>query len=378
MSKKICIFNESISKSGGIERVTVNLANMWVKRGYEVDILTISDGAPFYLLNEHVRVHSLHMMVKMGIKDQMLLFISLIRKVRNFLKHHNYDYLIAIWTSRCIVSILASKGLPVKVIACEHIAFDETKSYFKKLRSMTYPHADAVVSLTDIDREKYKLLNENSFTIPNAIDKDFLDIVADRSQSKIILAVGRETPQKGFDLLVDVWNKIAEKYPEWKIRIVGDNFTNKAYADLVLNKIHQYHLDGSIEVIPETQNIKDEYRKAAFYIMSSRYEGLPMVLLEAMAAGMPAVSFDCPTGPRQIIKDGETGMLVENGNIDALASAMEKMIKDSNMRIKMGGAGEGGYSPEVLRRICFHEVGKIIQSDSLIQYSYRGKLGISA
>ena len=71
-------------------------------------------------------------------------------------------------------------------------------------------------------------------------------------------------------------------------------------------------------------------------------------------------------------------MLVENGNIDALASAMEKMIKDSNMRIKMGGAGEEGYSPEVLRRICFHEVGKVIQSDSLIQYSYRGKLGISA
>ena len=228
-------------------------------------------------------------------------------------------------------------GLPVKVIACEHIAFDETKSYFKKLRSMTYPYADAVVSLTDIDREKYKLLNKNSFTIPNAIDKDFLDIVADRSQSKVILAVGRETPQKGFDLLVDAWNKIVKKYPDWKVRIVGDNFTNKAYADLVLNKIHQYHLDNSIDIIPETQNIKDEYKKAAFYIMSSRYEGLPMVLLEAMATGMPAVSFDCPTGPRQIIKDGETGMLVENGNIDALASAMEKMIKDSNMRIKMGG-----------------------------------------
>ena len=238
------------------------------------------------------------------------------------------------------MSILAARGLPVKVIACEYIAFDETKSYFKKLRSMTYPYADAVVSLTDIDREKYKLLNKNSFTIPNAIDKDFLDIVADRSQSKIILAVGRETPQKGFDLLVDAWNKIVKKYPDWKVRIVGDNFTNKAYADLVLNKIHQYHLDNSIDIIPETQNIKDEYKKAAFYIMSSRYEGLPMVLLEAMATGMPAVSFDCPTGPRQIIKDGETGMLVENGNIGDLSFAMEQMIKNSNMRIKMGGCAK--------------------------------------
>lgn len=340
MNKKICIFNESISKSGGIERVTVNLANMWVKKGYEVDILTISDGAPFYPLNEHVHVHSLHMTVKMGIKDQMMLFVSLIHRVRKFLKQHSYDYLIAIWTSRCIVSILAARGLPVKVIACEHTAFDETKSYFKKLRSMTYPYADAVVSLTDIDREKYKLLNKNSFTIPNAIDKDFLDIVADRSQSKIILAVGRETPKKGFDLLVDAWNKIVKKYPDWKVRIVGDNFTNKAYADLVLNKIHQYHLDNSIDIIPETQNIKDEYKKAAFYIMSSRYEGLPMVLLEAMATGMPAVSFDCPTGPRQIIKDGETGMLVENGNIGDLSFAMEQMIKNSNMRIKMGGCAK--------------------------------------
>ena len=124
------------------------------------------------------------------------------------------------------MSILAARGLPVKVIACEHIAFDETKSYFKKLRSMTYPYADAVVSLTDIDREKYKLLNKNSFTIPNAIDKDFLDIVADRSQSKIILAVGRETPQKGFDLLVDAWNKIVKKYPDWKVRPNCNNKLN--------------------------------------------------------------------------------------------------------------------------------------------------------
>ena len=296
MNKKICIFNESISKSGGIERVTVNLANMWVKKGYEVDILTISDGAPFYPLNEHVHVHSLHMTVKMGIKDQMMLFVSLIHRVRKFLKQHSYDYLIAIWTSRCIVSILAARGLPVKVIACEHIAFDETKSYFKKLRSMTYPYADAVVSLTDIDREKYKLLNKNSFTIPNAIDKDFLDIVADRSQSKIILAVGRETPQKGFDLLVDAWNKIVKKYPDWKVRIVGDNFTNKAYADLVLNKIHQYHLDNSIDIIPETQNIKDEYKKQHFTLCLPGMKACPWYFLKLWLQACLQSALTAPLG----------------------------------------------------------------------------------
>ena len=137
-------------------------------------------------------------------------------------------------------------------------------------------------------------------------------------------------------------------------------------------------MDNSIDIIPETQNIKDEYKKAAFYIMSSRYEGLPMVLLEAMATGMPAVSFDCPTGPRQIIKDGETGMLVENGNIGDLSFAMEQMIKNSNMRIKMGGVRKGGHSSEVLRRICLCKVGKTFQFNSLIPYSYRDRLGILA
>lgn len=340
MNRRICIFNESISKSGGIERVTVNLANMWVDKGYDVDILTISDGIPFYSLDSRVQVHSLHMTVKMGIKDQMMLFLSLIFRVRKFLKTHSYDFLIAIWTSRCIVSILSSVGLPVRVIACEHIAYEETKKYFKTLRNITYPHAGAVVALTDVDTRKYKQLNEESVTIENAIGEDFFAVESNRMNSKTILAVGRETPQKGFDLLVDAWMKIAHHFPEWKIRIVGDNFTNKAYADFVWKKIIDAHLENSIQIIPETKDIKKEYSEASFFVMSSRYEGLPMVLLEAMATGLPIVSFDCPTGPRQIIKDGKTGYLVENGNVEKLSYMMISMIKDEKNRHKMGVAAQ--------------------------------------
>lgn len=336
MKRKICIFNESISKSGGIERVTINLANMWAAKGYDVEILTISHGHPFYKLSPGIKVHSLNLTVRMGMGDQIILFGKLVWKVRKFLKNKQYDFLIAIWTSRCIVSIIASMGLPVKVVACEHIAYGATKTYFKKLRNLLYPYAAAVISLTDTDRKKYLKLNNHAYTIENAVGYDFFNLKSNVSDSKVILAVGRETPQKGFDLLVESWHLIYKKYPTWQIRIVGDNFTNKTYATLVLNKIKQYGLQDTIHIISETNNIKKEYSDAAFYVMASRYEGLPMVLLEAMAAGLPAVSFDCPTGPREIIKDGETGILVRNGSITELAKSIAYMIENVDKRKKYG------------------------------------------
>ena len=309
---------------------------MWVEKGYDVEILTISYGTPFYKLNSGIKVYSLNLTVRMGMRDQIILFGKLIWKVRQFLKKEKYDFFIAIWTSRCIVSIIAAMGLPVKVIACEHIAYGATKTYFKKLRSLAYPYAAAVVSLTDTDRKKYLRLNNHAYTIENAVGSDFFDLKPNNIDSKVILAVGRETPQKGFDLLVESWHLIYKKYPTWQIRIVGDNFTNKTYATLVLNKIKQYGLQDTIHIISETNNIKKEYSEAAFYVMSSRYEGLPMVLLEAMATGLPAVSFDCPTGPREIIKDGETGILVRNGSVSELAQSIAYMIENVDKRKEYG------------------------------------------
>lgn len=276
----------------------------------------------------------------MGIRDQIILFGKLIWKVRQFLKKEKYDFLIAIWTSRCIVSIIAAMGLPVKVIACEHIAYGATKTYFKKLRNLVYPYADAIVSLTDTDRKKYLELNSHAYTIENAVGSDFFNLQLNNNESNVILSVGRETPQKGFDLLVESWRLIYKKYPNWHIKIVGDNFSNKSYASLVLNKIKQYGLQDTIHIIPETNNIKKEYSEAAFYVMASRYEGLPMVLLEAMAAGLPAVSFDCPTGPREIIKNGETGVLVRNGSISELAQIIAYMIENTGERKKYGMAAQ--------------------------------------
>jgi glycosyltransferase involved in cell wall biosynthesis len=158
--------------------------------------------------------------------------------------------------------------------------------------------------------------------------------------SKKVITVARHSYEKGLDRLLLIWEKVVEKYPDWKLEIYG-----KYSADLNLEQLAQsLKINDNVSFYEPVKDINYKYLNASFYIMTSHYEGFPMVLLEAMASGLPCVAYDCPCGPRAIIQNNENGFLVENGNLDAFVQKIELLIEDENLRIQMGQNAKNSIS----------------------------------
>jgi glycosyltransferase involved in cell wall biosynthesis len=149
--------------------------------------------------------------------------------------------------------------------------------------------------------------------------------------SKQVRAVGRYMPQKGFDRLIPAWKQISKKHPDWVLKIYGDGMRTS-----LQNQINELQLNSSCFLEPSTPNIVDRYLESSIFVLSSRFEGFGMVITEAMACGVPPVSFACPCGPKDIIKDGEDGLLVENENIEQLTEKICYLIENEDVRKEMG------------------------------------------
>lgn len=148
---------------------------------------------------------------------------------------------------------------------------------------------------------------------------------------KQVIAVGRYVPQKGFDRLISAWSIVNKKHPDWILRIYGDGMREQ-----LQDQINERGISSSCILEHSTPDIVDKYCKSSIFVLSSRYEGFGMVIIEAMACGVPPVSFTCPCGPRDIISDGINGLLVENGNIEGLAEKICYLIENDNVRREMG------------------------------------------
>ena len=151
--------------------------------------------------------------------------------------------------------------------------------------------------------------------------------------SKQAIAVGRYTYQKGFDLLIEAWAIVAKRHPDWTLKIYGAG-EPEAYRKMVIEK----GLEGTVFCEGATNDVYSKYDESSIFVLSSRYEGLPLVLIEAMSAGLPCVAFTCPCGPRDCIDDGKDGLLVEAGNTQKLADAICLMIENEAMRKDMSTA----------------------------------------
>lgn len=166
--------------------------------------------------------------------------------------------------------------------------------------------------------------------IPNAAN-----FIAERysdCSAKRVVAVGRLDYQKSFDRLVLAWDKVHEEMPDWTLDIFGQG----EWKDMLQKMIDERGLQGCVKLNAPTRNIGEEYANSSMLVMSSHYEGFPMVMIEAMACGLPVVSFDFKCGPRDIITPGENGLIVSDGDIDGLADAMTKLMRDDEQRKRMG------------------------------------------
>jgi glycosyltransferase involved in cell wall biosynthesis len=226
----------------------------------------------------------------------------------------------------------------------EHLHNDIYSGDIREAMAKYYPRLDAYVTLTSGDRDKFAehlAGRPRLLTIPNAVPA--IDDVRSSLDAKVVVAAGRLAKQKGFDRLIKAWAKVAAARPDWELRIFGAGILE----DDLRRRIADHGLERQVRLMGYTKNLAAEMAAASMYVMTSRNEGFPMVLLEAMKCGLPVVSYDLPNGPRDLVTQGVDGYVVANRDADAFASRVLELIEDEPLRKRMGAAAvekAAGYS----------------------------------
>lgn len=354
---KLLIFIHSL-QAGGAERVTTNLANHWATRGWQVTVatLTSADG-DFYALDPAVRRIALDMAgASTNPVAAMAGNLRRIRAVRRMLTQTRPDVALAMMTTANVLLALAAWHLePMVVIGSERIHPPRLPlgRLWETLRRHAYGRLDAVVALTaesaawlgEHTAARRRPVIPNAVTWPLPVQTPHVPVLRRTAQERLLLAVGRLAEQKGFDLLIPAFARIAADFPAWRLVILGDGPDRGALEA----RIAACGLSDRVLLPGRAGNVGEWYAAADLYVMSSRFEGFPNTLVEAMAYGLPAVSFDCDTGPRDIIRHGTDGLLVPTGDAAGLVAALAELMRDDARRRQFGaGAQEvrGRFSME--------------------------------
>jgi glycosyltransferase involved in cell wall biosynthesis len=257
--------------------------------------------------------------------------LQLIRKLRSL------DGGVLI-TTRPAFNLIAARLAPPSVVTIgqEHMNFRAHLPGLVRAIGRHYTKLDALVVLTEDDRRDYGEALAGAPTrverITNALPR--LKGEPEQPREKIVLAAGRVTWQKGFDLLIDAFEPVAQKHPDWKLRIYGDG----ARRDRWRRRVIRQGVYNNVFLMGATQRLGELMSRASLFALSSRYEGFGMVIVEAMSKGLPVVSFDCPRGPGEIIDDGRDGILVPAEDVDAMTRALLELIEDEERRARYGAA----------------------------------------
>ena len=320
--KKICFFSANFENSGGTERVTSIIANRLVELGYDITIISCIGGEKsFFKLSPKIKLDRLYKSCG-GLKFNL----TAAYKLRQKIKEYDFDYIIDIDTIHSFFSIPATIGLRTKVISWEHFNFySDLGIKRRKLgRVLAGKYADKIITLTNEDRETF---------LENLDVKSKIDYIYNPTpypnekkslcESKIAVAIGRLTAQKGFDKLLDIWKKIEKKNSEWELYIIGSGEDREK----LLNQKESLNLKRAT-FIENTKNIKEYYEKASIYLMTSRFEGLPMTLIEAQSFGLSIISYDIKTGPKDIVNNAEDGYLIDNDNQNEFVNKFLELSKN--------------------------------------------------
>lgn len=340
--KKIVVYINSMSPAGGIERVIANLYNELSKE-FEIILLTKDNKKSFYKLSDTISVYSLNNYLELDLKESKLKRIfSIIKnlikgniKLRKKLKEIDADYIYVV-SPLDALEILFTKLRKQKLLISEHgskLGYNKIYDFIKK---KIYSKAYKLIVPSTMDTELYLKDGYPAVYIPHL--NTFKNNNKNKLKNNIVINIGRYTDDKQQDILIDIWNElyINNDIKEWELQIIGKGENREKLQ----NKIKNYRLENSIKLLPPKKNVNEYYEKASIFIFTSRYEGFGMVLLEAMSFGIPCISFDCPSGPRDILKNNKNGYLIENGNNIEFQNKLLKIMKNKNLLNKLG---EGAY-----------------------------------
>ena len=366
---KIVYCTPALYMAGGVERVLTLKANYFAEHfGYDITIILTEgkDKPLFYPLSDRIKI------VNLDVNFEELWTCSFVKKVFVYLSKQR------IFKKRLTAELMHIRpDITVSLLRREINFINDIKDGSKKIGELHVNRAnyrnfekgdanfiknlfakfwmrslvshlkqlDKFIVLTEEDKASWTELS-NVEVIPDPLAFDVAEVSP--LKAKRVIAVGRYVYQKGFDLLLQAWAKIEKQFPDWELAIYGmgdrspyDNLAKQLGVDM-----NRCHLNGS------TQNIRKEYLESSLFVFSSRFEGFGMVLIEAMACGLPVVSFDCPCGPKDIVSHDEDGLLVPSGDIDKLADAMECILYDENMRNRYALAAAKNVQRFILKEVA--------------------------
>ena len=315
------------------------MANNFVDRGHEVTIITFKNPeSDFYKLRPAIRRVALARSdnSRSGIRTKIARNLDWMRTLRNHLKEQRPGIVISFMNTANILILLAACGLQIPVIATEHT---NPKAYplgfhWRVLRRLTYPFASSLVSVSKGMNESFSWLPlSRRNVIVNALAPEFEDlpIPVNSNRKTQIVSMGRLHWEKGFDQLLSAFAKIVRQHPDWTLLILGEGGERQKLDE----QIKALGIGESVKMPGAVNNVIPFLQESSVFVLSSRYEGFGNVIIEAMASGLPVVSFSCDYGPSEIIAEGEDGVLVPAGDVDALARAIEQLIQNEAERKRL-------------------------------------------
>ena len=349
---KLLYITNGIKGAGGLERVlAVKASYLADKLGYDVHIVALNhnDAQCFYEFSDKIKIHNV------AIKGNPISYLKMyISGIKSCVKDIQPDVI-----SVCddglkgffLPLLIKAKGIIYERHVSKIIELGSNPSFVKKivtgfkfkLMTQLSKKFDRFVVLTNDNLTEWH--GKNVIVISNPLS--FYPEQSSNLESKTVIAVGKQSFQKGFDRLLQSWVVVQEKHPDWHLEIYG-KYDVSQKLDSIASKLN---VTNSVHFFEPEKNIQEKYLASSIYVLSSRFEGFGMVLTEAMACGVPCVSFDCPCGTSDIIKNNEDGFLVPNGEIESMAKKIIELIENESLRMQMGTKAKENvkrYLPEVI------------------------------